>query len=217
MLVRSNFFLIKIFMAEEPSKLDISDEMIAERRGGSGKMPEDMPSWMAKSIINIDKFSKRVGSVVCWILMPLIFAMTYEVLARKLFLAPTIWAYDISRFLYGALFMLGAGYALSRGVHIRADFLYRNFKTKNQGLIDFWLYLLFYFPGLIVFFYMTFGFVVESIQRGERGMDTTWMPYMWPIKTCLLIGIIFLLIQGFSELLKSYWAAKKGEWPGEDK
>ena len=204
-------------MAEEPSKLDISDEMIAERRGGSGKMPEDMPSWMAKSIINIDKFSKWVGSVVCWILMPLIFAMTYEVLARKLFLAPTIWAYDISRFLYGALFMLGAGYALSKGVHIRADFLYRNFKIKNQGLIDFWLYLLFYFPGLIVFFYMTFGFVVESIQRGERGMDTTWMPYMWPIKTCLLIGIIFLLIQGFSELLKSYWAAKKGEWPGEDK
>ena len=204
-------------MAEEPSKLDISDEMIAERRGGSGKMPEDMPSWMAKSIINIDKFSKRVGSVVCWILMPLIFAMTYEVLARKLFLAPTIWAYDISRFLYGALFMLGAGYALSKGVHIRADFLYRNFKIKIQGLIDFWLYLLFYFPGLIVFFYMTFGFVVESIQRGERGMDTTWMPYMWPIKTCLLIGIIFLLIQGFSELLKSYWAAKKGEWPGEDK
>ena len=204
-------------MADEPSKLDISDEMIAERRGGSGKMPEDMPSWMAKSIINIDKFSKWIGSVVCWILMPLIFAMTYEVLARKLFLAPTIWAYDISRFLYGALFMLGAGYALSRGVHIRADFLYRNFKIKNQGLIDFWLYLLFYFPGLIVFFYMTFGFVVESIQRGERGMDTTWMPYMWPIKTCLLIGIIFLLIQGFSEILKSYWAAKKGEWPGEDK
>ena len=204
-------------MAEEPGKLDISDEMIAERRGGSGKMPDDMPSWMAKSIVGIDKFSKWIGSIVCWILMPLIFAMTYEVLARKLFLAPTIWAYDISRFLYGALFMLGAGYALSRGVHIRADFLYRNFKIKNQGLIDFWLYLLFYFPGLIVFFYMTFGFVVESIQRGERGMDTTWMPYMWPIKTCLLVGIIFLLIQGFSELLKSYWAAKKGEWPGEDK
>ena len=204
-------------MAEEPGKLDISDEMIAERRGGSVKMPDDMPIWMAKSIVNIDKFSKRVGNVVCWILMPLIFAMTYEVLARKLFLAPTIWAYDISRFLYGALFMLGAGYALSRGVHIRADFLYRNFKTKNQGLIDFWLYLIFYFPGLIVFLYMTIGYVGESIQRGERGMDTTWMPYMWPIKTCLLIGIIFLLIQGVSELLKSYWAARKGEWPGETK
>ena len=199
-------------MADEPTKLDISDEMIAERRGGSGKMPEDMPSWMASSIVNIDKFSKWVGNVVCWILMPLIFAMTYEVLARKLFLAPTIWAYDISRFLYGALFMLGAAYALSKGVHIRADFLYRNFKPKNQGKIDFWLYLLFYFPGLLVFLYMTIGFVGESIQRGEKGMDTTWMPYMWPIKSCLLIGIVFLLIQGISELFKSYWAATKGEW-----
>ena len=204
-------------MADEPGKLDISDEMIAERRGGSDKMPDDMPSWMAKSIVKIDKFSKHVGSVVCWILMPLIFAMTYEVLARKLFLAPTIWAYDISRFLYGALFMLGAAYALSKGVHIRADFLYRNFKVKNQGLIDFILYILFYFPGLVVFLYMTTGFLQESITRGERGMDTTWMPYMWPIKTCLLIGIIFLLVQGVSELLKSYWAAKKDVWPGETK
>ena len=88
------------------------------------------------------------------ITIPLIFAMVYEVLARKLFNAPTMWAYDMSRFMYGALFMLGAGYALSKGVHIRADFLYRNFKTKNQGRIDFWLYLIFYFPGLSVFFYL---------------------------------------------------------------
>ena len=177
-------------MADDPGKLDISDELIAERRGGSGKMPCDLPSWMACSISNIGKFCNWVGNVVCWILIPLIFAMTYEVLARKLFHAPTIWAYDISRFLYGALFMLGAGYALSKGVHIRADFLYRNFKTKNQGAIDFWLYILFYFPGLTVFLYMTIGYVGESIQRGERGMDTTWMPYMWPIKSCLLIGCL---------------------------
>ena len=204
-------------MSEKPSKLDISDEMIAERRGVSEKMPDDMPSWMANTIIKIDKFSKIVGSIVCWILIPLIFAMTYEVLARKLFLAPTIWAYDISRFLYGALFMLGAGYALSKGVHIRADFLYRNFKTKTQGIIDFWLYILFYFPGMLVFCYMTIGFVEESIRRGDKGMDTAWMPFLWPIKTCLLVGIIFLLIQGVSELLKSYWAATRGRWPGENK
>ncbi len=204
-------------MADKPNKMNLSDELGTDRRGDFKKMPDDMPLWMAKSIINIDKFSKRVGNITCWILMPLIFAMTYEVLARKFFLAPTMWAYDMSRFLYGALFMLGAGYALSKGVHIRADFLYRNFKTKTQGLVDFWLYILFYFPGLTVFLYMTIGFVEESIRRGERGMDTAWMPYMWPIKMCLLVGIVFLLIQGISELLKSYWAAKKGEWPGDNK
>ena len=120
----------------KPMKLDISDEMIAERRGGSGPMPKNMPKWMASSITKIDLFSKWVGNVVCWITIPLILAMTYEVLARKLFTAPTMWAYDMSRFMYGALFMLGAGYALSKGVHIRADFLYRNFKTKTQGRID---------------------------------------------------------------------------------
>ena len=201
-------------MAKKNTRLDISDEMIAERRGSSVKMPKDMPKWMASTIINIDKFSKLIGNIVCWITFPLILAMTYEVFARKLFLAPTIWAYDISRFLYGALFMLGAGYALSKGIHIRADFLYRNFKVRNQGKIDFILYLLFYFPGLIVFLYMTTGFVQESIMRNERGMDTTWMPYMWPIKSCLWFGIIFLLVQGISELFKSYYAMIKGKWPG---
>ena len=203
-------------MSEDSKKLDISDEMIAERRGSTGKMPDDMPSWMAKTIVRIDKFSKRTGNIVCWITIPLILGMVYEVLARKFFLAPTIWAYDISRFLYGALFMLGAGYALSKGVHIRADFLYRNFKIKTQGIVDFTLYVLFYFPGLLVFFYMTTGFLQESIMRGERGMDTTWMPYMWPIKTCLWFGIIFLLVQGVSELLKSYYAMTKGKWPGNE-
>ena len=202
-------------MTDEPTKLYTSDELIAERRSGSGKMPDDMPLWMAKTIVKIDKFSKLVGNIVCWITAPLILGMVYEVFARKLFLAPTIWSYDMSRFLYGALFMLGAGYALSKGIHIRADFLYRNFKIKTQGLVDFVLYLLFYFPGLIVFLYMTTGFVQESIMRGERGMDTTWMPYMWPIKTCLWFGIVFLLIQGVSELFKSYYAATKGRWPGK--
>ena len=46
-------------MSEDSKKLDISDEMIAERRGSTGKMPDDMPSWMAKTIVRIDKFSKR--------------------------------------------------------------------------------------------------------------------------------------------------------------
>ena len=61
-------------MAEEPGKLDITDEMIAERRGGSGPMPKDMPKWMASTITKIDLFSKWIGNVVCWITIPLILA-----------------------------------------------------------------------------------------------------------------------------------------------
>ena len=47
-------------MTSKPTKLDISDEMIAERRGGLGKMLDDMPNWMAKTIVNIDKFRKVI-------------------------------------------------------------------------------------------------------------------------------------------------------------
>ncbi len=57
-------------------------------------------------------------------------------------------------------------------------------------------------------------FLQESIMRGEKGMDTAWMRFMWPIKSCLWLGIVFLIIQGISELFKSYWAATKGKWPG---
>ena len=78
----------------KPIKLDTSDEMIAERRGGSGPMPEDMPRWMALTITKIDFANKCIGNVVCWIIIPLIFAMVYEVLARKLFNAPTNYVAD---------------------------------------------------------------------------------------------------------------------------
>ena len=201
-------------MTNNTQDFDLKDELIAERKVGHFDKPDDMSSAIYKAIINIDKFSLFIGKIVCWITVPLFLCMAYEVIARKFFLAPTYWAYDMSRFFYGAMFMLGAGYALSRGVHIRADFLYRNFKVKTQGLVDFWLYLFFYFPGLGFFLYMTTGFVIESIQRGEKGMDTAWMPYMWPIKSCLWFGIVFLLIQGVSEFLKSHYAMTKGKWPG---
>ena len=201
-------------MTNNIQDFDLKDELIAERKVGHFDKPDDMSSAIYKAIINIDKFSLFIGKIVCWITVPLFLCMAYEVIARKFFLAPTYWAYDMSRFFYGAMFMLGAGYALSRGVHIRADFLYRNFKVKTQGLVDFWLYLFFYFPGLGFFLYMTTGFVIESIQRGEKGMDTAWMPYMWPIKSCLWLGIVFLIIQGVSEFLKSHYAMTKGKWPG---
>ena len=202
-------------MADEPHKLDISDELIAERRADApARMPEDMPRWMARAITGIDGFSLWVGRIVCWLTVPLFASMVYEVVARYVFTAPTMWAYDISRMLAGALFMLGAGYALSKGIHIRADFLYRSWSVRTQGAVDSLLYIVFYFPGLIVFLWMSTDFAYLSWFRGERGMDTAWMPHMGPIKTVLPVGVVLLLIQGISETLKSLYAAGRGRWPG---
>lgn len=197
-----------------PDELDITDELIAERRGGDpGTLPDDMARWMARTIVFIDTLSLWVGRIVCWFTIPLLLAMVYEVFMRYVFVAPTMWAYDVSRMLYGAMFMLGAGYALSRGVHIRADFIYRNWSQKMQGRVDLILYILFYFPGLIVFLWMATDYATLAWIRGEKGMDTAWMPHMGPIKTALPVGVALLIIQGVSETLKSYYAATKGRWP----
>ena len=197
-----------------PERLEVADELIAERRsGGPGDLPADMAPWMALTITWIDRFSLWVGRLVCWLAVPIFLAMVYEIVVRYAFTAPTLWAYDVSRMLYGASFVLGAGYALSKGVHIRADFLYRNWSVKTQGRIDATLYIVFYFPGLIAFLLTSLDFAGVSWMRGERGMDTAWMPYVAPIKSALPAGIALLLIQGISETLKSLYAASKGRWP----
>ena len=108
---------------DAPEITDITDELIAERQSSSSlsHLPDDMPNWMAFLIRWIDTCSLWIGRVVCVLTVPLFTIMIYEVVARYVFTAPTVWVYDMSRFLYGALFMLGAGYALSKGIHIRAD------------------------------------------------------------------------------------------------
>lgn len=197
-----------------PDELEIADELIAERRSGEpGKLPDDMTPWIAKTITVIDTISIWIGNIVCWLLVPLCLSMVYEVIARKFFLAPTMWAYDISRMTYGAMFMIGAGYALLRGVHIRADFLYRNWTPKTQATVDAVLYLVFYFPGMLVFLYMSAEFAGVSVIRAERSMDTAWMPYTGPIKSAIPIGAALLIMQGISEVLKCFYTIKNNRWP----
>jgi TRAP-type mannitol/chloroaromatic compound transport system permease small subunit len=192
---------------------DSTDELIAERRSGApGGMPDDMPRWMARTIVGIDTFSLWVGRLICFLTVPLFAVMTYEIFVRYVFVAPTLWAYDLSRMIYGAMFMLGAGYALSKGVHIRADFIYRGWSPFTQGRIDTALYVFLYFPGLLVFLWTSWDFAFTSVVRGERGMDTAWMPLLGPIKSALPVGIILLLVQGVSEVLKSWYAATRGRW-----
>ena len=100
---------------EDIGQLDITDEMIAEGRSYTGIMPDDMPKLMAKTILSIDWFSLRVGQIACWLTVPVFLSMFIEVTGRHFFASPTVWAYDISRMGAGAMFMLGAAYALSKG------------------------------------------------------------------------------------------------------
>ncbi len=188
----------------DSGSLDTTDEMIAERRSGKpGQTPEDMTPWMRTVVGHIDVMNLWVGRITCVLLIPVIFAMVYEVVARKLFVAPTLWAYEVSRMFAGALFMLGAGYALMRGVHIRADFLYRHWPVRTQATVDALLYLAFYFPAMLFFFWVSADYTAGAWISGERSMDTTMMAPLAPARTAMPLGAFFLILQGVSEFLKS--------------
>ena len=192
-------------MAQEPNTddLDITDELIAERRSDQpGDTPEDMHPLARKIVGNIDILSHWTGKITCLMLLPVIISMVYEVVARKLFIAPTDWAYDTSRMFSGAMFMAGAGYALMRGVHIRADFLYRGWQKTTQARIDAALYLLFYFPAMLFFFWISAEYTLKSWVTWERTMDTALMAPLAPARTAMPLGALFLLLQGIAELLR---------------
>jgi len=192
---------------------ELTDELIAARRETGGQMPDDMPGWMAGTITTIDTINLWAGQIFAWLTVPLIFAMMYEVIARYVFTAPTVWAYDVSRFLYGAMFLLGAGYALSKGVHIRSDFLYRDWPVRTQGSVDLVLYLVFFFPTMLILLWVSGDWALTSLVRGERGSDTAWAPLLGPVRMSLPIGIALLTLQGVAETLRAAYAAKTGKWP----
>ena len=192
-------------MAQEPQveDLEIADELIAERRSGApGQTPEDMHPLARKIVGSIDIMNNWVGRITCVMLVPVILAMVYEVVARKLFVAPTMWAYDTSRMFGGAMFMLGAGYALMRGVHIRADFLYRNWSLQTQARVDTLLYLLFYFPAMLFFLWLSADYTLKAWMTWERTMDTALMAPLAPARTAMPLGAFFLLVQGIAEVLR---------------
>ena len=152
------------------------------------------------------------GKIFMVLIFPLIGALTYEVIVRYAFNAPTIWAYDISYMVYGSHFMLGATYCLYKGGHIRTDVFYEKFSVRWQGRIDAFLYLFFFFPGMIYFFLAGWEEALHSWDILEESLMSPWRPALYPFKTVIPIAALLLLIQGVSELLKSIYAGLRGRW-----
>ena len=164
-----------------------------------------------RTIKVIDTFTERTGKVVSWLAIPLAIAVFYEVVSRYFFNKPTTWSYDLSWMLYGALFMLGAAYALRQGAHIRTDMLWEKFSETTKGKIDFYAYILFFFPGMILLFAASVDDAWFALIHGEVSEQTTWRPYLWPIKAVVPLTALLLLIQGVSEIMKSWYMMQTGK------
>ncbi len=158
----------------------------------------------------IDRFAELSGVAIAWLMVPLMGAVVYEVIARYAFAAPTLWAFDVTYMLYGAMFMLGAAYALRVGAHIRTDFFWERWSARTRGVIDTVAYVVFFFPGIALFLWVGWEEAWYAYGIGETSEQTAWRPLLWPLKACVPLAAVLLLVQGISELVKSAYAALTG-------
>jgi TRAP-type mannitol/chloroaromatic compound transport system permease small subunit len=165
---------------------------------------------LGKAVRAIDRVAEWSGIAVAWLMVPLVLAVAYEIVARYAFAAPTLWSFDITYMLYGAMFMLGAAYALRIGAHIRTDFFWERWSARTRGVIDAVAYVVFFFPGLALFLWVGWEEAWYAWDIGETSEQTPWRPVLWPMKACIPLAAALLILQGVSELAKSLYAAFTG-------
>jgi hypothetical protein len=90
---------------------------------------------------------------------------------RYLLNAPTTWAFDISYIMYGTLFMMGGAYTLSRGGHVRGDFIYRLWKPRTQAKVELVLYFMFFFPGVLALIFAGWRYAGRSWRYLEVSVN----------------------------------------------
>jgi TRAP-type mannitol/chloroaromatic compound transport system permease small subunit len=170
-----------------------------------------LPAALGRFVATVDRISRWAGRLACVLIVPMVLSLVYEVFARYLFTAPTIWAYDLTYMLYGTFFMLGAAYTLERQGHIRTDILYANWSVRRQGWTDAVCYLVLFFPGMAALVWVGWEFFAKSWAQGERVVTSPWMPVVYPFKLVIPLSAALLLLQGLSEFVKSVHAGLTGE------
>ena len=170
----------------------------------------DIGPGFRKTIEVIESVSNWTGIVTAWLIVPMTIAVTWEVVARHFFRAPTIWAFDVTYMLYGTHFMLGTAYTLMRIGHVRTDMLYQRWSVRRQNIIDAVGYLFFFFPAMVLLFYFGWQEAAHAWSIGETSDASPWRPIIYPFKTVIPATALLLLIQGIGELLKNIYALRTG-------
>lgn len=169
---------------------------------------------MIRSVIHtIDLLSKSVGHAFAWCIVILTLGVSYEVFVRYALRDPTSWAFDFSYILYGALFLMSGAYTLSRGGHVRADIFYRRWKPRNQARLEIFLYMIFFFPGVLALVIAGWGYGHEAYAIKEVSVNSPAGVPIWPLKMLIPAAGVLLTLQGIAEVLRCVLCLQEGQWP----
>jgi TRAP-type mannitol/chloroaromatic compound transport system permease small subunit len=164
-------------------------------------------------LLFIDLVNTWVGRIAGWLILVLTFGVSYEVFVRYVLGRPTTWAYDVSYMTYGALFLLAGAYTLSRNGHVRGDMLYRTWKPRTQARLDLFLYIIFFFPGILALIYSGYNFAYMSVLFKEVSIFSPAGAPVFPLKTLIPITGVLLFLQGIVECIRCIQCIQTGVWP----
>lgn len=150
---------------------------------------------MSNLFKTVDAISRVLSRVAELVTLVLVASMIYEVVARYVFSAPTLWAFDISYMCTGTLFVLGAAYALREDAHVRIDFLATRMPVRLRQMVEAFVFILLLTPiyGGLSWFAVKRAW--RAFATSEVEMVSPWAPLVWPFYSLLAIGLIALTLQ----------------------
>ena len=168
---------------------------------------------MIKTIHAIEGLSQWVGKAFGWCILVLTLSVSFEVFVRYVLNAPRVWSFDVMVPMYGALCLMAGAYALAQDAHVRGDVLYRLFPVRWQARLDFLLYIIFFFPGMIALFWYGWEIASDSWRYKEVSWNSPARIQIYFFKTLIPVAGMLLMIQGVAEMMRCWIAMRSGKWP----
>lgn len=159
-----------------------------------------------------DKVSACFGKAFGWLVLVMTFGVSYEVFVRYVLNSPTSWSLDVSFIMYGSLFMMGGAYTLSRGGHVRGDFVYRLWSPRTQARVDFILYLFFFMPGVLALIFTGWKYSSRSWSYAEVSINSPAGIPIYQFKSIIVAAGVLLLIQGLAQMCRCILCMREGYW-----
>ena len=160
-----------------------------------------------------DTLSSSMGKAFSWCIVILMGGTCYEVIMAYAFNAPTLWNFDFSLQMYGAIFMMAGAYTLATEAHVRGDVIYRLFKQRTQAWIDLILYFIFFFPGVVALAFYGYEYAAIAWKIKETSWSSPAQIQIYMVKSMIPAAGVLLIIQGISEVFRSIICIQTGKWP----
>lgn len=151
----------------------------------------------------IDRLTEIIGRVISWLTLVMVFLVVTVVVMRYFLEMGSIALQELVTYIHAMVFMLGIAFTLKRGGHVRVDIFYRDFPAQRKALVDLLGGLFFLIPVTLLIFVTSWDYVAASWAITETSAENNGLPFIYLLKTLMLIMPGMLLLQGIAEVLKS--------------